>query len=177
MKCCPLFLQKQEQRTTMPCGLYLRIVPTYFLHITKRNKLIQDDTILLLKGKRTCTSCTSCTRHWLSACYAATDQTEPALEPALEPAPGGVWCAMLNDYPHPQHFNIIPRCGIIVTRHVLPKTRRVLPETRRVLVVSDDLCPEMLGAWGARSAGSFSLTLLYVTVKSLGPKCCHTFSL
>ena len=27
-------LQKQEQRTTMPCGLYLRIVPTYFLHIT-----------------------------------------------------------------------------------------------------------------------------------------------
>ena len=42
---------------------------------------------------------------------------------------------MLNDYPHPQHFNIIPRCGIIVTRHVLPETWRVLPETRRVLVV------------------------------------------
>jgi hypothetical protein len=47
---------------------------------------------------------------------------------------------MLNDYPHPQHFNIIPRCGIIVTRHVLPKTRRVLPKTRRVLVVSDYFC-------------------------------------
>ena len=42
---------------------------------------------------------------------------------------------MLNDYPHPQPFNIIPRRGIIVTRHVLPETRHVLPETRRVLVV------------------------------------------
>ena len=42
---------------------------------------------------------------------------------------------MLNDYPRPRHFNIIPRCEIIVTRHVLPKTRHVLPETRRVLVV------------------------------------------
>ena len=31
-------LQKQEQRTTMPCGLYLRIVPTYFLHITKTQR-------------------------------------------------------------------------------------------------------------------------------------------
>ena len=42
---------------------------------------------------------------------------------------------MLNENPHPQHFNIIPRCGIIVTWRVLPKTRHVLPETRRVLVV------------------------------------------
>ena len=28
--------QQGQQRTTMPCGLYLRIVPTYFLHITKQ---------------------------------------------------------------------------------------------------------------------------------------------
>ena len=42
---------------------------------------------------------------------------------------------MLNDYPHPRHFNIIPRCGIIVTWRVLPKTRHVLPETQRGLVV------------------------------------------
>ena len=33
-------LQKQEQRTTMPCGLYLRIVPTYFLHITKLSLVV-----------------------------------------------------------------------------------------------------------------------------------------
>ena len=29
--------QQGQQRTTMPCGLYLRIVPTYFLHITKKS--------------------------------------------------------------------------------------------------------------------------------------------
>ena len=69
---------------------------------------------------------------------------------------------MLNENPHPQHFNIIPRCGIIVTRHVLPKTRHVLPETRRVLVVSDYLCQKIQGARGARSAGSFSLTHLRI---------------
>ena len=36
--------QQGQQRTTMPCGLYIRIVPTYFLHITKPcgNTLFRD---------------------------------------------------------------------------------------------------------------------------------------